>query len=240
MKLQEAISFVENRDDRKKLGPVIEIFQNHLRILSKDAHQKRGLAYYYILRLILRTHMFYENEETLELYENMTKEFLEEGKKRPSPAFYKLMERVYGSLEVIYDKKDFMDAQRRAYEQKMDYRKSSAFYDRHLWEWIELAFLKLTSRYGHSFLRWGATGLVFALFCAVLYYFIDLNVSPAFRTSPGLLAGDYIYFSIVTFTTLGFGDITPQFWASRLVSGVEVFAGFILLGMFIHLLQKRL
>lgn len=40
---------------------------------------------------------------------------------------------------------------------------------------------------------------------------------------------DGLYFSGVTITTLGYGDISPAFWFSRLLVIYEVFCGFILL-----------
>lgn len=40
---------------------------------------------------------------------------------------------------------------------------------------------------------------------------------------------DALYFSGVTITTLGYGDISPAFWFSRLLVIYEVFCGFILL-----------
>lgn len=46
---------------------------------------------------------------------------------------------------------------------------------------------------------------------------------------------DYIYFSLVTFTTLGYGDITPT-KAARLWAAAEAVLGYIFLGIFVSLL----
>ncbi|MCB2187666.1 MAG: hypothetical protein KQJ78_14690 [Deltaproteobacteria bacterium] len=52
-----------------------------------------------------------------------------------------------------------------------------------------------------------------------------------------------LYFSVVTFTTLGFGDITPITWVASLLVMVEVVIGYIMLGglisIFATLLVKR-
>jgi hypothetical protein len=60
------------------------------------------------------------------------------------------------------------------------------------------------------------------------------NIHPEW---PGL---SFIYYSIVTFTTLGFGDIYPkpgwlQFWVA-----LEVILGYIMLGGLISILANKL
>lgn len=42
-------------------------------------------------------------------------------------------------------------------------------------------------------------------------------------------AGDYLYFSIVTLTTVGYGDVTPTEVISKRLAEVEAFAGQIFL-----------
>ena len=39
----------------------------------------------------------------------------------------------------------------------------------------------------------------------------------------------YLYFSSVTYSTVGFGDVTPE-GALRMIAGVEALSGFILIG----------
>jgi Ion channel/Pentapeptide repeats (8 copies) len=47
------------------------------------------------------------------------------------------------------------------------------------------------------------------------------------------------YFSIVTFTTLGFGDITPKNLASELIVSLEVILGYAVLGLLISVLADK-
>jgi uncharacterized protein YjbI with pentapeptide repeats len=47
------------------------------------------------------------------------------------------------------------------------------------------------------------------------------------------------YFSIVTFTTLGFGDITPKILAGELVVSLEVVLGYLVLGLLISVLADK-
>lgn len=46
--------------------------------------------------------------------------------------------------------------------------------------------------------------------------------------------GSWIYYSIVTITTLGFGDYTPMGGAAQTVTAVEVMCGLIFLGFFLN------
>lgn len=50
---------------------------------------------------------------------------------------------------------------------------------------------------------------------------------------------DYVYFSIVTITTLGFGDIVPNSTIVRLMVSVESIIGLILMGMFITIVLEQ-
>ncbi len=49
-----------------------------------------------------------------------------------------------------------------------------------------------------------------------------------------------IYFSIVTFVTLGYGDITPANWAGKVVAAAEAIWGFTMFGLSIAVLSTRL
>ena len=48
------------------------------------------------------------------------------------------------------------------------------------------------------------------------------------------------YFSIVTFTTLGFGDVTPLNLAAQLWISLEVIIGYIMLGGLITIFTRKL
>lgn len=46
--------------------------------------------------------------------------------------------------------------------------------------------------------------------------------------------GSWLYYSIVTITTLGFGDYTPMHGLSQIVTAVEVMCGLVILGFFLN------
>jgi len=124
----------------------------------------------------------------------------------------------------------------------MHYRRDKFWFQNKFWNWFEYKFLGITSLYGNSFVRWGGTAFVFALVMAGVYALLDFGqIDESLRiVAAGSHWYDYIYFSMVTLTSLGFGDLIPHtVWGKVLVSG-EVFFGFIMLGIFISLIQKKM
>lgn len=66
----------------------------------------------------------------------------------------------------------------------------------------------------------------------LIYYF-----NPSFWTEPLTLIQS-IYFSIVTITTLGYGDITPQTDVARSLAALESIFGIILIGLFLNAVAR--
>ena len=96
---------------------------------------------------------------------------------------------------------------------------------------------------GRSFFRWALWSLGFAIAFAFIYYFSYTDYMLNFQTvyvSEDFPLFSFIYYSVVTFTTLGFGDIVPrtgwlQFWVM-----LEVILGYIMLGGLISILANKL
>lgn len=92
---------------------------------------------------------------------------------------------------------------------------------------------------GRSFWPWAMWSLIFALIFAAGIY----SMGPAsFQVHSTLEWGWFaaVYYSIVTFTTLGFGDITPVTnYAAALVTG-EVILGYIMLGGLISIMANKI
>ncbi|MEM1448310.1 MAG: pentapeptide repeat-containing protein [Planctomycetota bacterium] len=102
-----------------------------------------------------------------------------------------------------------------------------------LHEWIYRLWW-LTSDCGRSAFRWAACGAIIAMFFAGLY------------TQVGIDYGDYqtplspVYFSVVTFTTLGYGDALPTTTAAQAIVIAEVVAGYVMLGGLLSLITNKL
>ena len=60
------------------------------------------------------------------------------------------------------------------------------------------------------------------------------------KTNQPVNFGSALYFSIVTFTTLGFGDVVAATRTARILVGLEVITGYIMLGGLISILANKL
>lgn len=89
--------------------------------------------------------------------------------------------------------------------------------------------------------------MMLILICALCYFAFGvsynaqtLQFNPAHSLKDNLMAlGNSLYFSVVTFTTLGYGDITPLGY-SRLIAAVEAFCGSFSLALFVVVFVKKM
>lgn len=82
-----------------------------------------------------------------------------------------------------------------------------------------------------------------ALSTILLFAFLYMALNAAFCThdqSYAMKVSDYIYFSAITFTTVGFGDFLPRAVpAFRLIAATEAVMGIFLSGLFIFTLARK-
>ena len=99
--------------------------------------------------------------------------------------------------------------------------------------------------YGEEPLRVVLFSLILILGCAVIYFFLDTTSdNPLYAGTEGLLFYlleflNAIYFSVVTFTTLGYGDISP-FGVARFVAALEAFVGSFMMALFVVVFVKKM
>jgi len=99
----------------------------------------------------------------------------------------------------------------------------------------------------------GVIALLFALlFCPPPAFFPDWwigmcdKIGPCFQQTADAYKGEplgfwsSLYFSIVTYTTLGFGDVVTANTTARLLVTMEVIAGYIMLGVLISILSNKI
>ncbi len=94
---------------------------------------------------------------------------------------------------------------------------------------------RLTSDCGRSLRRWTAMIVAVAVLFAALYAVVGLDVG-------GHAAGavTYLYFSVVTLTTLGYGDVLPASAVGQLLVVLEVCVGYMMLGGLISILANKM
>lgn len=252
MDFQDAIRKIEERGDYNQYAELKPVFEARLKELKEDDYTEVGLCYYYLLISYLKAHLSHETEEAAGFYEKMDTAFLDQFKtylKEDRKAhmeefkdFFKLMEKCYSALELLYIKKNFNVRELESYNRKMEYRKHSYKHAHKLFKWLEYQVLDMTCQFGISISRWAATVVCYALFMAFVYFLTDLAVAEEFRIikAEGGHWFDYIYFSFVCLTTVGFGDILPLWSLPKFLSAFEAFTGYMMLGIFIVLIQKRI
>ena len=102
-----------------------------------------------------------------------------------------------------------------------------------IWNYGELLLGRGVFGYGEKPVRPLAVGLCVIFLCGFIFWVtkgIDGNPPCSFLSS--------IYFSVVTFTTLGYGDLQPTPYM-RWLSGIEAFLGAALMAMFIVALARK-
>ncbi|WP_320169931.1 pentapeptide repeat-containing protein [Maridesulfovibrio sp.] len=104
---------------------------------------------------------------------------------------------------------------------------------------IKFSFWWFTSNCGRSIWRWAMLSIFFALGFGYIF-----SQNPEwFEISTDGIKNSWFtpyYFSIVTFTTLGFGDVTPKTTIGELWLTAEVTLGYIMLGGLITLFATRM
>ncbi len=92
----------------------------------------------------------------------------------------------------------------------------------------------LTSDCGRSLLRWCGCIAVLTLVFAWIYTFVGID----YGENQNWIAP--VYFSVVTLSTLGYGDILPVTPVARMVSLVEVVAGYVMLGGLLSIFANKM
>jgi len=113
-------------------------------------------------------------------------------------------------------------------------------------------FWKVTSSYGTSIPRWLIFSTLVVLFFGCIFSsFPCPNFVPNFiknflySINPEISISNIknhfspFYYSIVTFTTLGYGDITPNNLAAQVYSVFEVFIGYVMLGVLLTVFSRK-
>lgn len=102
--------------------------------------------------------------------------------------------------------------------------------------------------YGESPPRVIGFSLLFNLLCAFAYFAIGVNGPNGplvFDAHAGILTnlkqyGNCVYYSVVTFTTLGYGEITPPEGILRPLAALQAFFGAFMMAMFVAVFGKKM
>ena len=108
---------------------------------------------------------------------------------------------------------------------------------------------QLHTRWGRFwFWLWGLTDYGRSLMSVVVFAsFLIFGFGSVYARSPGMIAAGGrqptpftpYYFSIVTYTTLGFGDVKPNNLAGEILVSIEVILGYVTLGLLLAVLGDK-
>ncbi|GEB78522.1 potassium channel family protein [Sporolactobacillus inulinus] len=105
--------------------------------------------------------------------------------------------------------------------------------------------MELTSGYGYRPFRTVLSSLLIWILFAILYWLISIYANGGLRLINGEIIsglkglGYAAYFSLITFTTTAFGDITPVGLLAKLFAGIQTLLGITFMSLFIFALTKR-
>lgn len=112
--------------------------------------------------------------------------------------------------------------------------------NRHRWtSRVAFFFWRWSSNYGSSFGLFAIWSAVIACIFAAIYHYLLL---PSELVSANDLPHSYwraLYFSVVTITTLGFGDVSPASLRAAWIVSTEVVIGYIMLGGLISIFASK-
>lgn len=101
--------------------------------------------------------------------------------------------------------------------------------------------------YGEKPLNVVIFSMVLILFCAISYFFlgisgahgmVEASLNSSFKDNV-LAFGNCLYYSVVTFTTLGYGDFTPV-GPSKVMAALEAFTGSFTMALFVVVFVKKM
>lgn len=105
--------------------------------------------------------------------------------------------------------------------------------------YIPMALMGLLSGYGEKPNRVILSSAAIILMYSIIYY-CQNAVAISYSSVKNYSIWDYIYYSIVTFTTLGYGDLVPKAHTGyRLLAGSEAFIGAFMIGLFVFTLSRK-
>lgn len=97
----------------------------------------------------------------------------------------------------------------------------------------------LASHYGESLGRWTTTCILVVLIFAAAYAITGAVASSGTLPDKSLHLFDYIYFSVITFSTLGYGDLHPTGAIGQTLACLEVFSGLTMFGVLLSFILNR-
>lgn len=161
---------------------------------------------------------------------------------------------VYRRLEILHEDNALAKKSRQYHIRKQEAQRARDWENNNYDRYAVATLNKVLTNYGESLKRlvigWGITilafGLLYPIVGGVSDYGTVYKIDPVFRlptqielitAGESLLRG--IYFSTITFTTIGYANVAPNGMGPRILVGIESLLGAILIALFVYVLGRR-
>lgn len=179
------------------------------------------------------------------LHEEKGREARKDRRHREANDFFEQAEEICRSMRKVSELQGLFELAGHFFYQEMIMRR----YQMRKWS-VSRAISKMVDifcGYGERPLRVILFSLAFILICGIAYFFLGVSdggkiVVLNYQSSLAnnlLNFSKSLYFSVVTFTTLGYGDLVP-IGISRLIAAIEAFAGSFTLALFVVVFVKKM
>lgn len=145
-------------------------------------------------------------------------------------------EDVYRNVKLSLQNEGDYETAGEFYYKEMLMRRKRAFYEGRFLYWILSNIYSKLCGYGEKPLRVILSAFITILFFGTLYWLMDAITGEGFSGS----VFDYYYFSVVTFTTLGFGDIHPATFPGKLAAMAEALIGAFMMALFVLVFGRKM
>ncbi|WP_394131480.1 pentapeptide repeat-containing protein [Shewanella maritima] len=159
--------------------------------------------------------------------------------------YYEQSEEIYRNLRKTADREGLFAMAGHFIRKELVMRRHQM--RRWSWERMISKSIDLFCGYGEAPLRVIGFSMALIFVCAVCYFFTGLSydgnehvfsLSQSFSQNVMLFL-NCIYYSVVTFTTLGYGDFTPV-GVSRAIAAIEAFTGSFTIALFVVVFVKKM
>lgn len=167
---------------------------------------------------------------------------------------------IYSALRNNFRSLGRYDDQVWAFKKEKDMERKVYFYAGRPVKWFSSLLLNGLYGYGVEPLKVVLSAVIMVFFFAFLFLIFGISVKECLepstvregrgktprsdlftrvRTVPWRRFWSCLYFSSITFTTLTFGDYRPSSKTSRVLAGIEAFAGLFMMGLFVYTFARR-
>ena len=107
--------------------------------------------------------------------------------------------------------------------------------------WVRIALNELVMNFGQSTTRVITTSAGVIFLFGGLFWLIQGVESSIESMNPGFVNSftTHLYFSLVTFTTVGFGEFYPNSRAMQFLAGIESLIGAIFMALIVYVLARK-